>query len=150
MSLCQKNISQFQQMNNKPSSGLMLALVVLFSLAVVGVLLSQYKIPALQEIDHDALSSLQERELEVQDNQPEIESPLIITPEEVIIKIHHREYEPKTVTVALGTTVTWVNEDWIRGETTRAWPHVVKIDAYNLRSEQLRGSDTFSFRFTEP
>jgi plastocyanin len=57
------------------------------------------------------------------------------------VVINGYDYNPSILTVAPGTTVTWVNEDDI--------PHTV-VSAPNVRSKPLDSEDKFSFTFTTP
>ena len=56
------------------------------------------------------------------------------------VEIKHFKYGPATVTVPIGATVTWVNED--------EEPHTVKADGV-FASAGLEYDDTFSFKFTK-
>ncbi|HEY1719944.1 MAG TPA: cupredoxin domain-containing protein [Magnetospirillaceae bacterium] len=62
------------------------------------------------------------------------------TPPQVIIKTF--KYGPQNVTVAAGTTVTWINKD--------PEAHTVVDKNGKFRSSALDTDDTFTFTFTEP
>ena len=50
-------------------------------------------------------------------------------------------FKPQTLTVSVGTTVTWVNDDGA--------PHIVADKAGAFRSEKLGKGGTFSLEFSE-
>jgi amicyanin len=67
--------------------------------------------------------------------------PAPAAPAPVSVKIGNFTFNAPTVTVAPGTTVTWVNEDDI--------PHtVVSDDKKTFRSKVLDSGESFSFTFT--
>lgn len=57
------------------------------------------------------------------------------------IAIDNFSFTPKEVTVAAGTTVTWVNHDDV--------PHTVVSPDKKFRSKALDTDDQFSFTFTD-
>ena len=57
-------------------------------------------------------------------------------------KIDNFTFEPENLTVKVGTTVTWTNEDDI--------PHTVVATNRAFRSKALDTDDKFSFTFTTP
>ena len=59
--------------------------------------------------------------------------------EEPTVNIDNFTFEPKALTVKVGTTVTWKNRDDI--------PHLV-VSAGKFRSKTLDTDDSFSFTFT--
>lgn len=64
-------------------------------------------------------------------------------PAPVTVKISNFVFTPATLTVAPGTTVTWVNEDDI--------PHtVVADDKVMFKSKVLDTGDRFAFTFAKP
>jgi len=56
------------------------------------------------------------------------------------VEIKHFKYGPATLTVPVGATVTWVNED--------EEPHTVRADGV-FASAGLDYDETFSFQFTK-
>lgn len=58
------------------------------------------------------------------------------------VKIDNFTFGPTTLTVTVGTTVTWVNQDDI--------PHTVVADDKSFRSKVLDTDQRFSFTFTKP
>ena len=58
------------------------------------------------------------------------------------VKIANFTFDPPTLTVKAGTTVTWVNEDDI--------PHTVVATGKAFRSRALDTDDKFSFTFIKP
>lgn len=58
------------------------------------------------------------------------------------VEIHDFRFEPATLTVSAGTTVTWENEDDA--------PHTVTDKSRSFRSAALDTKDRFSYTFTEP
>jgi amicyanin len=61
----------------------------------------------------------------------------------VEVKIDNFTFAPPTLTVAAGTTVTWVNRDDI--------PHtVVSEDKSTFKSKALDTDDSYSYTFTKP
>jgi plastocyanin len=57
------------------------------------------------------------------------------------VKISGFAFNPQTLTVPLGTTVTWTNEDGA--------PHIVSDKGGAFRSERLGKGDTFSQEFSQ-
>jgi plastocyanin len=69
--------------------------------------------------------------------------PATTRPAEVRVGIDNFAYTPPVVTVAVGTTVVWVNHDDV--------PHTVTSEGQGKRvlsSKALDTDDTFSFTFT--
>src|SRR5258708_28201570 len=62
-------------------------------------------------------------------------------PEITEIKIDNFSFGPATLTVSVGTTVTWTNRDDI--------PHTVVSTDRALKSKALDTDETFSFTFSE-
>lgn len=62
------------------------------------------------------------------------------TPEDVDVKIENYAFDSATITVSVGTTVTWENYDSV--------PHTVTGDGFD--SGTLQNGKTFSYTFTEP
>lgn len=60
----------------------------------------------------------------------------------VTVEIKDFMYAPRTITVAMGTTVTWRNRD--------AEPHTIRGADELLRSGALDQDDTYSVRFDKP
>ena len=58
------------------------------------------------------------------------------------VKIDNFTFNPQQVTVKVGTTVTWTNDDDI--------PHLVVSQTPLFKSNALDTNDTFSFTFTTP
>jgi plastocyanin len=58
------------------------------------------------------------------------------------ITIDNFSFTPKEITVAAGTTITWVNHDDV--------PHTVVSPDKKFRSKALDTDDQFSFMFTDP
>ena len=58
------------------------------------------------------------------------------------VKIDNFSFGPQTLTVPVGTTVTFVNRDDI--------PHTVDSTEAKFKSAALDTDDKFQFRFTEP
>src|SRR3979409_1449570 len=58
------------------------------------------------------------------------------------VKIDNFSFGPTTLTVAVGTTVTWTNRDDI--------PHTVVSDEKVFKSRVLDTDEKFSFTFTKP
>jgi plastocyanin len=61
---------------------------------------------------------------------------------DVTVKIDNFTFEPETLTVKAGTTVTWTNQDDI--------PHTVVASGRAFKSKALDTDDKFSFTFTTP
>jgi len=57
------------------------------------------------------------------------------------ISIDNFSFTPKEITVAVGTTITWVNHDDV--------PHTVVSTDKKFRSRALDTDDQFSFTFTD-
>ncbi|MDB5432537.1 MAG: blue (type 1) copper domain protein [Caulobacter sp.] len=60
----------------------------------------------------------------------------------VTVHISNFTFNAPTVTIGLGTTVTWVNDDDI--------PHTVVATDRSFKSKPLDTGDRFSFTFTKP
>jgi len=60
----------------------------------------------------------------------------------VEIKIDNYSFTPADITVAAGTTVTWVNRDDV--------PHTVRNNDGTLKSKALDTDDKFSMTFDKP
>ena len=58
------------------------------------------------------------------------------------VKIDNFVFGPEALTVAVGTTVTWINQDDI--------PHTVVANDKTFRSKVLDSDERFSFTFTKP
>ncbi len=58
------------------------------------------------------------------------------------VKIDNFVFGPETLTVAVGTTVTWINQDDI--------PHTVVANDKSFKSKVLDSDERFSFTFTKP
>ncbi len=70
-------------------------------------------------------------------------SAAVAAPAPVTVKIDNFTFDAQTITVPVGTTVTWVNND----DT----PHTVVADDHKtFRSKPLDTDDRFSFTFTTP
>ena len=61
---------------------------------------------------------------------------------DVTVKIDNFTFEPETLTVKAGTTITWTNQDDI--------PHTVVASGRTFKSKALDTDDKFSFTFTTP
>jgi plastocyanin len=69
-------------------------------------------------------------------------SERIAASEPATIRIDNFTFSPETVTVAPGTTVTWINGDDI--------PHTVVAQNKGFRSKPLDTDDRYTFTFTTP
>jgi amicyanin len=58
------------------------------------------------------------------------------------VKIDNFTFGPAELTVAVGTTVTWINEDDI--------PHAIAASDKSFKSKALDTDDTYAFTFTKP
>ena len=58
------------------------------------------------------------------------------------IKIDNFVFGPEALTVTVGTTVTWINQDDI--------PHTVVANDKSFKSKVLDTDERFSFNFTKP
>ena len=58
------------------------------------------------------------------------------------IRIDNFVFGPEDLTVSVGTTVTWINEDDI--------PHTVVADDKSFKSRVMDTDERFSFTFTKP
>jgi plastocyanin len=63
-------------------------------------------------------------------------------PADATVKIENFTFAPQNLTVKIGTTVTWDNEDDI--------PHTIASSTKLFRSNALDTRDKFSFTFTTP
>jgi amicyanin len=62
--------------------------------------------------------------------------------EDAQVKIDNFTFDPPTLAIAAGTTVTWINEDDI--------PHALAATNKAFKSKALDTDDKFSFTFTAP
>ena len=58
------------------------------------------------------------------------------------VKIDNFVFGPEALTVSVGTTVTWINQDDI--------PHTVVANDKSFKSKVLDSDERFSFTFTKP
>jgi plastocyanin len=66
----------------------------------------------------------------------------------VVVEIISSTYIPATITVPVGTTVTWIHRD--RQEDESWWWHSVTSTTGLFDSSYLYFGDSFSYTFTEP
>jgi plastocyanin len=66
----------------------------------------------------------------------------VVAAGDTTVKIDNFAFGPEALTVKVGTTVTWINEDDI--------PHTVVATDKAFRSKALDTDDKFSFNFTTP
>jgi plastocyanin len=59
----------------------------------------------------------------------------------VTVTVDNSSFTPKEITVAAGTTITWVNHDDV--------PHTIVSTDKKFRSKALDTDDQFSFTFTD-
>jgi plastocyanin len=71
-----------------------------------------------------------------------ISAPATPAPATTIVKISNFTFGPKAITVKVGQTVTWTNDDDI--------PHTVVATDKSFRSKVLDTGQSFSFTFTKP
>lgn len=62
--------------------------------------------------------------------------------EDSAIEIKNFSFTPRTITVSMGTTITWTNQDSVE--------HSVVSDNNTFQSDLLAKDTSFSFTFTEP
>jgi plastocyanin len=74
--------------------------------------------------------------------QPGLAAKAADGPASAQIKIDNFTFGPTSLTVASGTTVTWINNDDV--------PHTVVSDDKVFRSQALDTDDKFSYTFTKP
>lgn len=68
--------------------------------------------------------------------------PAVAAPAGPTVKIDNFTFGPTALTVSVGTTVTWVNQDDI--------PHTVVANDKSFKSKVLDTDQSFSFTFTKP
>jgi plastocyanin len=73
---------------------------------------------------------------------PEATLVKVVASAPAIVKIGNFTFGPEVLTVAPGTTVTWVNEDDI--------PHTVAASDKSFRSKVMDTDDRFSMTFAKP
>jgi len=66
----------------------------------------------------------------------------VVAAGDTTVKIDNFAFAPEQLTVKVGTTVTWINEDDI--------PHTVVASGRGFKSKALDTDDKFSFTFTAP
>lgn len=66
----------------------------------------------------------------------------VAAPAPATVKIDNFVFGPEALTIAVGTTVTWVNQDDI--------PHTVVADDKSFKSKVLDTDEKFTFTFTKP
>jgi plastocyanin len=59
-----------------------------------------------------------------------------------MVKIDNFSFTPQTLTVRVGTKVTWINQDDV--------PHTVRSNEKTLKSGVLDTDDQFAYTFTTP
>ena len=64
------------------------------------------------------------------------------TPGENEVVMQNIQFDPQNLTIEVGTTVTWVNEDDVL--------HTVKEENNLFFSEDMASGDTFEYTFNEP
>lgn len=74
--------------------------------------------------------------------QPGLTAKAADEPASAQIKIDNFTFGPTSLTVASGTTITWINNDDV--------PHTVVSDDKVFRSKALDTDDKFSYTFTKP
>lgn len=57
--------------------------------------------------------------------------------------------EPSELTVGVGSTVTWKNEDWLDKDAGTGRAHIIAEWNNYFRSERVQPGETFSFTFEE-
>lgn len=67
---------------------------------------------------------------------------VIAAPAGPTVKIDNFTFGPAALTVSVGTTVTWINQDDI--------PHTVVADDKSFKSKTLDTDERYSFTFTKP
>lgn len=58
------------------------------------------------------------------------------------VSINNTQFEPKTLTVTKGATVTWTNKE--------AKPHTVTADDNSFSSKVMKETETYSYKFEKP
>jgi plastocyanin len=69
-------------------------------------------------------------------------APVAPAPAGATVKIDNFVFGPEALTVSVGTTVTWINQDDI--------PHTVVANDKTFKSKVLDSDERFSFTFTRP
>ena len=69
-------------------------------------------------------------------------APAAAAPAGATVKIDNFVFGPEALTVSVGTTVTWINQDDI--------PHTVVANDKSFKSKVLDSDERFSFTFTRP
>lgn len=73
-------------------------------------------------------------------SNPSTQASTVSVTDKVVMK--NLSFQPITIQVAPGTTVTWTNED--------STNHTVTSDTGKFNSEQLSNGKTFQFTFSDP
>ena len=68
-----------------------------------------------------------------------IGTPALMAATDAKVGIDNFTFSPKPLTVPVGTTVTWMNQDDI--------PHSIVVQSLNVRSHPLDTHDTFAYTF---
>ena len=76
-----------------------------------------------------------------QTQQPTPAQPVVQATKTVSVAIMGFKFVPADVTVNVGDTVIWTNED--------SAPHTVESSDSTLRSDELSKGDTYSYKFTK-
>ena len=71
-----------------------------------------------------------------------VEPPMTAAGAPATVEIDQMRFEPATLTIAAGTTVTWVNDD--------KSPHTVTDKGRVFRSAALDTKDSFTYTFAAP
>jgi plastocyanin len=67
---------------------------------------------------------------------------IAIAAKPALVEIHNMKFSPASLTIAVGTTVTWLNED--------DQPHTVTARSGVFRSAALDTKESFSYTFNAP
>jgi plastocyanin len=75
---------------------------------------------------------------------PAIGAPTVATqaPAGPTVRIDNFVFGPAALTVSVGTTVTWINQDDV--------PHAIVADDRSFKSRVLDSDERFAFTFTKP
>ena len=123
--------------NTQILAGIAVLLVAVFAIALVQM--KPVNAPQAPELQLPAAT----KQVAVQTQEAQIAE------QKATIIIDNKQFAPEEITIAPGTTVTWINKDYFGDSTDRATIHVLKEQLGLFRSERLAANEQFSYTFTE-
>ena len=142
-------IENFQYAKNRRflSMKLKYLFVLLTILLVIGC---ATETPEVTEEEGVGETPTMEEEIPTTVEEPIVEAAVSGATEQIVLIKGPTAMEPAELTIAVGTTVVWKNEDWLDKDAGTGRAHVIAEWNGAFRSERLEPGDVFSFTFDEP